>query len=648
MKKKILISSVMIVGIVALIIGVTTSFFSDTEVSTGNVFTAGDFDLMIDSTCTYNGQTQTFCTWVEKNLDGDLFFNFGDIKPSDSGEDTISFHIIDNDAWLCAEVYNLVNKDNGCRTPETLAPDLTCGDPGIGEGELQDNLFFTVWQDTNCDNVLDSGEVVIIQDQPASDLVWTIADSTTGNPIPGDTTVCYGLAWNVPLVTNNIIQSDSLTGDIKFTAVQARGMTDFKCSDLTDEIGGDTGCVLDADCDDNLYCNGVETCSPEGVCLVSSGDPCPGQNVGPNCSDSCNESSDDCTADDGDGVSCTGGFCQSGMCVPVCTPTTEVCDGVDNDCDLQVDEDAVCGTCVWSVEVCDGKDNDCDGQVDEGNPGGGASCSTGLPGICELGIMVCNNGGLQCVQSIQPTTEVCDGLDNDCDGSVDEGVTTTYYRDADDDGYGNLANNIQACSVPAGYVTNDDDCNDTNSSIHPDALEICDGVDNDCDGIVDEGCQQLSAAVTGSGGGHILATGINCPTDCSESYPAGTAVTLTASPNSGAQFSGWTGACTGNSSCTLTMDAAKSVTASFAYPLNVTKAGTGSGTVNSSPAGISCGATCSYYFPYVSLVTLTATPDPGSTFAGWTSGVCSIYGTGNCPLSMNMVINTTATFNQQN
>ena len=83
--------------------------------------------------------------------------------------------------------------------------------------------------------------------------------------------------------------------------------------------------------------------------------------------------------------------------------------------------------------------------------------------------------------------EVCDGVDNDGDGSVDEGVTTTYYRDADSDGHGSAAATTQACSAPPGYVTTGGDADDSDSTVYPGATELCDGKDNDQDGSVDEG-----------------------------------------------------------------------------------------------------------------------------------------------------------------
>ena len=149
----------------------------------------------------------------------------------------------------------------------------------------------------------------------------------------------------------------------------------------------------------------------------------------------------------------------------------------------------------------------------------------------------------------------------------------------------------------------------------------------------------LSVSRQGTGSGTVTSTpsGINCGSTCSASYAAGTSVTLTAQPTSGSNFTGWSGACTGTSSCTVSMDSARSVTASFtaaATPrlVTLTKSGAGTGSVTSSPSGLSCTAYClsaSVSFPSTSAVTLTATASSGSTFAGW-GGACS--GTSSCTI----------------
>ncbi|MFT5682807.1 MAG: hypothetical protein ACI8RZ_003731 [Myxococcota bacterium] len=82
--------------------------------------------------------------------------------------------------------------------------------------------------------------------------------------------------------------------------------------------------------------------------------------------------------------------------------------------------------------------------------------------------------------------EECDSIDNNCDGAIDEGVTTTYYADTDGDTYGDLSATKDACALPAGYVENSDDCNDGDITISPNGSEVCDGVDNNCDGSTDE------------------------------------------------------------------------------------------------------------------------------------------------------------------
>jgi photosystem II stability/assembly factor-like uncharacterized protein len=157
--------------------------------------------------------------------------------------------------------------------------------------------------------------------------------------------------------------------------------------------------------------------------------------------------------------------------------------------------------------------------------------------------------------------------------------------------------------------------------------------------------QTFTLTVSNAGGGTVTSnpSGVNCGATCSASYNSGTVVTLTATPDSGAVFAGWVGACTGAGSCMVTMNSDKAVTARFAFPLTVTKSGTGNGTITSNPVGINCGATCGASYDFGTIVTLSPTSDPGSAFTGW-SGGCS--GSGSCTVTMDAARSVTANFVQ--
>ncbi|CAK0748295.1 exported hypothetical protein [Gammaproteobacteria bacterium] len=145
---------------------------------------------------------------------------------------------------------------------------------------------------------------------------------------------------------------------------------------------------------------------------------------------------------------------------------------------------------------------------------------------------------------------------------------------------------------------------------------------------------KLIITKSGTGNGTVTSApaGINCGVDCSEDFAPGAKVTLTAKAATGSTFAGWSGVdnCPGTGTCTVTMNAGATVTATFhpiIYSLIVLK--TGAGTVTSNPAGISCGSDCNENFsPGAPAFTLTATPATGSIFAGWNGGGCS--GTGTC------------------
>lgn len=107
--------------------------------------------------------------------------------------------------------------------------------------------------------------------------------------------------------------------------------------------------------------------------------------------------------------------------------------------------------------------------------------------------------------------ELCDGIDNNCDGQVDEGLLNIYYSDADGDGFGNAAIDTLSCSAPEGFVDNDLDCDDLNATVFPGASELCDGLDNDCDGETDEEVGSVwYADVDGDGFGDMNMDSVSC------------------------------------------------------------------------------------------------------------------------------------------
>src|SRR5205807_4505896 len=132
-------------------------------------------------------------------------------------------------------------------------------------------------------------------------------------------------------------------------------------------------------------------------------------------------------------------------------------------------------------------------------------------------------------------------------------------------------------------------------------------------------------------------------------YDRGATVTLTAAPASGSTFAGWSGCDTVSSStCTVTMNAVRSVSATFnaqRFTLRVGEAGTGSGTVTSSDGSIGCPGTCIATYVSGTTVTLTAAPASGSTFAGWSGGNGGSGST--CTATMSAARSVTATFNVQ-
>ncbi|AEE52691.1 MopE-related protein [Haliscomenobacter hydrossis] len=408
----------------------------------------------------------------------------------------------------------------------------------------------------------------------ASELTAPSGDCNDNNPAvkPGATEICDG-------IDNNCNGSTDEGGSTRYYY------------DLDGDGYGEAVAFIDACAPSGLY-----TATVAGDCIANDAD------INPGATEICDGKDNDCNGQIDEGLSTRyyydldgDGYGEAVAFIDACTPSGLYTATVAGDC-IADDADIYPG----ATEICDGKDNDCNGQIDEGvstryyydNDGDGYGQSIAFVDACapsgfytallggdcndsnplekpgQVWYADADNDGYssgttltQCLRpvgykaaseltapngdcndnnfAIKPSaTEICDGIDNNCNGSTDEGVLTTYYADIDNDGFGNPAVSQQACSPPSGYVTNntdcDDndalekpgqiwyadvdndgyssgttltqclrpvgykvaseltapngDCNDNNFAIKPSATEICDGEDNNCDGVTDEGC----------------------------------------------------------------------------------------------------------------------------------------------------------------
>ena len=251
-------------------------------------------------------------------------------------------------------------------------------------------------------------------------------------------------------------------------------------------------------------CAGTRKCGLSGLSACSAATPA---------QELCNGKDDNCdgVTDGGDSADCVtywkdgdsdGAGVGAGACT--CGPVGLATATTNGDCD-----DDAKAVHPGAKEICNDIDDNCNGVVDEGcdDDGDGYCDATmvivGSPVVCKYGVKDCNDADA----SVHPNApEICgNGVDDDCNGVTDDNASTTFYLDSDGDGFGNGKVTQLACAKPAGYVTVGGDCDDNNAGVHPGAAEICDGLDDDCDGTTDgtdlSGCKAYFADADGDGFG---------------------------------------------------------------------------------------------------------------------------------------------------
>jgi hypothetical protein len=346
--------------------------------------------------------------------------------------------------------------------------------------------------DQDCDGVADDG---------VSTVYYADLDGDSYGDAGNTTSSCGAAPSGYELSAGDCDDGDATISPL---GVETCDGADNDCDGDVDELGatGTTLVYVDADGDGYGGTDSALACGlPSGYAATSTDCDDSAASISPGAVEVCNGFDDDCDGDsdeagatgalswapddDGDGQGSETGAVSA--CV---APAGHV--RSTTDCD---DGDAT--VFFGATELCDSLDNDCDGSTDEGvqielyvdadlDGYGGPTLALACSASAGFAITFSDCDDVQ--KDVFPgATEICDGADQNCDDQIDEGALLTWFMDEDGDGHAGEAIIAEACEAPDGHYAEVTDCDDTDASLSPDAVEICDGADQNCDGEADEG-----------------------------------------------------------------------------------------------------------------------------------------------------------------
>ncbi|MCB9677710.1 MAG: putative metal-binding motif-containing protein [Alphaproteobacteria bacterium] len=457
----------------ATVISADLDCLDGSEAATGTDCDDGDASI-------YGGAPEVANDGVDQDCNGfDLTACFEDLDGDRVGSG-VTIYSSDEDCLDPGESYASTDCDDSdatvhpaFSTPDesgTAAPEICDGQDNDCDGGVDEDGIPTWYADDDGDGYGDpAAPVTQCEAPPGHVLDATDCDDQDASRNPGASEVCDGADDDCDGVADDGVQTQYHR-------------------DLDGDGFGDPNAV-------------VAACSQPGGYLIDASD-CNDADAAdhPGADETCDGEDDDCDGsvdeglavpwyadDDGDGfgdpavvqMACarpSGFVADDTDCADTANTVypgaPELCDALDNDCNLLVDDDTQ--PVPWFVDA------DGDGH---GDPTSAVveSCAP-VPGHV-ADSTDCDDGD----PAISPSEpEVCNGVDDDCTGVADDGIPVSdWYPDDDGDGYGLLAGEVQACGAPSGHVALAGDCDDLDADVSPLATEVCNGIDDDCDALID-------------------------------------------------------------------------------------------------------------------------------------------------------------------